>query len=214
MSKFPLCAQAVVALTLALGSFTANASTPAGGEKPNGTTLVRVARLGDGIYRGSRPSTDADFAYLRSLGIRTILSLQTHREFEPVDSEARNARRLGFTFYQSGVLGLPIQPSEKSIDRAEQVLGDATLRPIYLHCKLGRDRTGLVSALYRVYYENVAPRTAFQEEVIDFGYPIEHGFAHITLMGIKHYFFGHDLAPDFQERAEKLQPLKPIVSNF
>jgi protein tyrosine/serine phosphatase len=125
----------------------ASASTPEGGDKPHGTTLVRVAEVAPGIYRGSRPNRDADFEYLRGLGIRTILSLQDTEEGEQVGLERAQAERLGFAFFNSGVRGLPTQPTVASVDRAEQILADPSLRPIYLHCKLGRDRTGMVAAL-------------------------------------------------------------------
>ena len=41
-----------------------------------GTSLVRFERLDSGVYKGSKPKTDADFEYLKSKHIKTILNLR------------------------------------------------------------------------------------------------------------------------------------------
>jgi protein tyrosine/serine phosphatase len=38
-------------------------------------------------------------------------------------------------------------------------------QPVYIHCEHGADRTGLLIALYRVYYENWDPQLAYAEWV-------------------------------------------------
>src|ERR1700731_1971032 len=41
-----------------------------------GTSIIRFAKIDDGIYKGSKPRTDADFNYLQSLHIKYILELK------------------------------------------------------------------------------------------------------------------------------------------
>jgi hypothetical protein len=50
-----------------------------------GTSLVRFSEIDEGVYKGSKPKSDADFRFLRSKNIKTILDLQfvpvLYREF-------------------------------------------------------------------------------------------------------------------------------------
>lgn len=56
-----------------------------------------------------------------------------------------------------------------STDEAEQIkqilrtMHDPSRQPVYVHCQHGRDRTGMIVALYRVCYENANPENAYQE---------------------------------------------------
>lgn len=176
-------------IALILAAFTAaHACLAAGGTKPPGTTLVRFAKIGSDIYRGSKPETDADYEYLKSLGIRSIISLQVMSR--DIDPEGLEAPKHGFDFHSVPVEGLPFPPKQAAVDAAELVLADPTLRPIYVHCKLGRDRTGMIVALHRVYYDGVDPEVAYRDEMVDYGYP-ERGPEYWSLFGLKKYFWSH-----------------------
>jgi protein tyrosine/serine phosphatase len=50
-----------------------------------------------------------------------------------------------------------------SAERALGTLADVSLHPIYIHCELGRDRVGLIAALYRVRFQGWRPQAAYAE---------------------------------------------------
>lgn len=154
------------------------------GEHPAlGTTLVHFSKVDDGIYKGSRPKNDADFRYLESLHIRYIMDLN----FFPLFSihERRKVRKYGMTFLRVPMNASPIPPSEKHVNEALEILRDSSRHPIYFHCELGRDRTSLVAALYRMYFEGMPQDEAWQQMKAD-GYKDWFG-----IRGLKSYFDKH-----------------------
>jgi protein-tyrosine phosphatase len=61
-------------------------------------------------------------------------------------------------------------------------LSDASLRPIFVHCLLGKDRTAFILGLYRVYYEDWPPEAAWAE-MLRSGFHVRS-----TLRGFQTYF--------------------------
>lgn len=152
-----------------------------------GTSIVRFAQVDDGIYRGSRPKSDADFRFLRSKHVRFIVSL----EFIPFLSEfeEHKAKKYGIGFVHAVMNGSPVPPSEKHVNRVLRILKDKRNHPIYVHCALGRDRTGLIAALYKMYFRGMPPQAAWQE-MRSFGFKDSW-----TLRGLKSYFQKHTRRP-------------------
>lgn len=119
------------------------------------------------IYRGGEPLEPQGWDYLKSLGVRTVVKLNT--EAESIDAGA-NARRLT-------VVSLPITTCQqrtgapdfsKTIERA---VGEMRRGSVFVHCgsdsrshpnslaalfdfQGGQDRTGLVIGCYRVRVEH------------------------------------------------------------
>jgi hypothetical protein len=61
------------------------------------------------------------------------------------------------------------------------LLTSAHLQPVYIHCELGRDRSGLIIGLYRVRYEGWSPCAAYAE-MQQFGF-------NERLRGLDRYFW-------------------------
>ena len=152
-----------------------------------GTSIVRFAQVDAGVYRGSTPKNDADFKFLESKHIKYILNL----EFIPFLSELeeRRARTYGITVIDALINGSPIAPSEKHVNRILLILRDKRYHPIYFHCALGRDRTSLIAALYKMYFRGISQQAAWQE-MKSFGFKDSW-----TLSGLKRYFEKHPAPP-------------------
>lgn len=148
-----------------------------------GTSIVRFGRVDAGVYRGSKPHTDADFQFLRSKHIHAILDMR----FLPLLAapEARKARQYGMIFLTSPMNGSPVPPSEEHVNRILLILRDKRYRPIYFHCDLGRDRTSLIAALYEMYFLKRSRAAAWRDMK-------HYGFKESwNLRGLKVYFDEH-----------------------
>jgi len=152
-----------------------------------GTSIVRFEELDEGVYKGSKPKSDADYQFLRSKGIKHILNLR----FFPFlsASERRKAKANGMILITGTIIASPAQPTKRHIDLILCMLRDKCLRPIYFHCDLGRDRASLIAALYKVYFRGMPQEEAWREAE-------QAGFkGGWTLRGLKEYYADHTRLP-------------------
>jgi protein-tyrosine phosphatase len=128
-------------------------------EVPPGVKIAHFERVDAGVFAGSKPHTEADFEFLQSLGVRYIVSTR----FLPLlsGSEKRHARRYGMTLLSMPMNASPIPPRQKHVDQILQTLRKD--QPVYVHCVLGRDRTGLIAGLYRIRYLGVSKDEAWEQ---------------------------------------------------
>lgn len=121
--------------------------------------LQNFYKLDDKVYRSEQPDRKG-FDYLRSLGIRNVLNLRDHHKD---DAKAKGA---GLTLYR-------VEMSAGRITTDEVVTALRIIRlsegPIVIHCWHGSDRTGTVSALYRIIFQNWSKNEAI-EELMQGGY--------------------------------------------
>jgi protein-tyrosine phosphatase len=157
--------------------------------------IQRFAEVSPGIFRGSQPTTQADFDFLKVRGVRTILSLQTL----PWDiwPERRGAHHNGIEYHNVPIPAFPLAPGERRVQETLLTLTDPSLHPIFVHCSLGRDRTSMIVGLYRVYYQNWTPEAAWDEMLRD-GFKVDW-----TLRGLKTYFWTHTQRPDWATRSAR-----------
>jgi len=185
-SQMTYCFAKLVALCL-MTSYAVAQNVPASDPKPThpaaGTSIVRFGEIDDGVYKGSKPKSDADFRFLQSKNIKTIVDLQ----FVPVlyRFEKEKARKYEIRVIPISMNASPVAPSERHVDHALCLLADKKLRPVYFHCDLGRDRTSLIATLYEIYFRGLAPKDALQE-MKHFGFKDEW-----ILRGLKTYLQNH-----------------------
>jgi hypothetical protein len=126
-----------------------------------GTSLAHFAEIDSHVYVGSKPRTDKDFEFLQSQHVRYILNAR----FLPFLSgaEKRKAKRYGMQFLSVPMNASPIPPSRKHVNQILLTMHNAEFQPVYLHCVLGRDRTSLISGLYKIYFLGVSKSNALSE---------------------------------------------------
>ena len=152
-----------------------------------GTRLIRFQEIDEGVYKGSKPKTDADYEFLESKGVKYIVQL---RLFPWLNfAEKRKARKHGMTLLTGTISASPVEPSKKHVDAVLCFLRDKRYHPIYIHCDLGRDRAMLITGLYEMYYKGKSKQDAYKEMKY---YGFKDGWG---LAGLKNYFEHHSQQP-------------------
>ena len=112
-----------------------------------------------GLARGSKPN-EYGVASLAGRGFRTVVSLR-HDDTERARVEAAGMRYVEIPM-KIGPLGAPV-PTDDQVSEFLRAVTDSSGRPVYVHCHHGRDRTGVMVALYRVKVSGWAPEDAVRE---------------------------------------------------
>ena len=121
--------------------------------------LPGLTRVDSGIYRGAQPG-ELGMGELAGLGIRTVLSLR--REPDLVEAERALAEAAGLKFLHAPLAPLG-RPDHDSVEKILGQLTDAANQPIFVHCKRGADRTGMIIACYRIRMQGWSVERAIEE---------------------------------------------------
>jgi protein tyrosine/serine phosphatase len=98
--------------------------------------------------------------WLKQLGIKTVINL---RHFHG-ESEGDLVRAAGMR-YERVPLHSSEAPSAKEVEQFMKLVSDPSLRPIYVHCQFGVDRTGTMMAVYRIERDNWSNADALAEMI-------------------------------------------------
>ena len=110
------------------------------------------------LFRGGQPSIVA-WPVLAALGVTTVIDLCREREHSTA-VEARAVEAAGMRYVNFPMNGFET-PSAAQIAKVLNLVdtGDT----VFVHCKLGMDRTGVVVAAYRIAREHWANQQALDE---------------------------------------------------
>ena len=104
--------------------------------------LTNVGRVANGIFRGAQPEPEG-YATLKAMGVRTVINLRTrHGERKAVEAGGMRYVEIPMSFWRD------VDPAV--VRKALSVMTDPTSQPIFVHCSVGADRTGVVVAVYRM----------------------------------------------------------------
>ncbi len=145
----------ILLLSLASCAHLGNAQS-AGTPKGAGSPVVKVC---EGIYRGPRPG---DLNELKAVNVRTILDLENSTE--AVIQEEAAAKEAGIEVIKIPMSGVE-RPSPEDLAKAVEIMEDPKLQPVYVHCRHGRDRTGLAVAAYRILHDGWTVDRAYREAI-------------------------------------------------
>lgn len=127
--------------------------------KPVKTDHLRnFYKLDDKVYRSAQPDKKG-FRELERLGIQNVLSF---REFHSDDDAGGTALKLFRVKMDAGRI------RDDQVIEALHIINSAD-GPVLIHCWHGSDRTGLVSAMYRIVFQNWSKEDAI-DELIHGGY--------------------------------------------
>jgi protein tyrosine phosphatase (PTP) superfamily phosphohydrolase (DUF442 family) len=126
-------------------------------------SLTRFARVDERLYRGGQPDA-GEFARLRELGVRTVISLRSE---SAGSAEKQIVESLGMSFVHIPVtmhaFGLSGDVPTAAVKRFFEVVDDPSSGTVFVHCRRGADRTGTFVALYRIARQGWSPEKAYDE---------------------------------------------------
>lgn len=119
----------------------------------------RFYRVDDNVYRGKQP-TKEDIRKLSAMGVKIVLDLR--ERFERKLWERGVVESAGMQYMRIGLPGT-LEPTDHAIDKILAVLEDPSQGPVFIHCRRGADRTGLVIACYRITHDHWTNAQALKE---------------------------------------------------
>lgn len=148
--------------------------------------VPNLRAVSDNVLRGGRPDSGG-LQCLKDAGVRTIVNLcggaslvsmfrgsssaQACSESPDVAEEREEAKRIGLEF-----ISIPLDvfrtPNDESLQTFIDLVKKPERHPMFIHCLHGRDRTGLMTALYRVHCDDWTAEKAYAE-MIESGFDAE-----------------------------------------
>ena len=171
MRKNLFPATLVALLFLSTAVFAQNASSD--------TELPRFQQVTERLYRGGQPRAGG-LRRLRELGIDTIVNLRA--DGAEVRAEEAEAKALGFNYFN---IALPNwgRPQDGRVRRILLIIAAPQNGNVFVHCKEGVDRTGLIVALHRISHQ---------------GWPAGDALAEAERLGMRRVqFWMRDYAEDY-----------------
>ena len=147
----PVCRLATLAFAASLPFAAAFGASVAG--------IPNYHEVNSRIARGGQPSGEG-FRNLAAEGFRTIVDLR--EKDERAKDEKKLVEALGMKYVNIPMKGMKT-PDDKQVARALRVLNEDKASPVFIHCKRGADRTGLVMAVYRIEHDNWSNADALRE---------------------------------------------------
>jgi tyrosine-protein phosphatase SIW14 len=172
---------------------------PAYGQKLHIAGLPNAGKITDVFYRGAQPK-EMGFSELKKLGITTIVDLRGE-DRERITWERKLAESLGMRFVNIPVSGWSA-PTDEQVVQFLSLLRSEPGQKVFVHCRLGEDRTGVFTAVYRMAFEKWSAEQAMKEMYF-FGF---NGFWHPAMKSFVRDF------PSRLNSAPTLAPLRTPAS--
>ena len=156
--------------------------------------LPRFQQVSERLFRGGQPR-HGGIAKLRELGINTVVNLRGASA--RTRAEAEEVRALGLNYFN---IGLPnwSRPQESRVARILEVINAPENGRVFIHCKDGVDRTGMIVAIHRMTHA---------------GWNSDQALAEAERNGMRRtQFWMRDYAEDYGERLHKLGPETTLKS--
>jgi tyrosine-protein phosphatase SIW14 len=117
--------------------------------------IPRFQRVAPGLFRGGQPTPEG-FGFLQWRGIKTVVNLR--EEYD----EKELVEKLGMKYVY-----IPLDAWDPVPDQAVKeffrVVNDPESQPVFVHCRRGSDRTGIMVGFYRIVFDGWDGRRAYKE---------------------------------------------------
>ncbi len=130
------------------------------GERLKLPGLPNGGRISGSLYRGAQPHSEG-MRQLQSLGITTIVDLRGE-DAQKSEWERQQAEALGIHFVKIPVSGWA-PPSNEQLVQFLSLFRANPKEKVFVHCRLGEDRTGVFVAAYRMAFDGWSSEQAMNE---------------------------------------------------
>lgn len=137
--------QKTAAALIALFSFAALTAAQTTAEKqtfPN-VKIGNFGQMDERLFRGAQP-LEGDYQSLKDLGVNTVIDLRN----DPTDYAKGAVEALGMKYVNIPMSGWKT-PKMESINEFLALMEKPDTGKVYIHCKAGKHRTGVIGAAYR-----------------------------------------------------------------
>ena len=158
-------------------------ASPVSGEEHTVKGIGNFGEVTPTLFRGGQP-TEQGFEALAKMGVNIVVDNRGDRS----DSEGVDVRRLGMRY-----VAIPWHcpsPHDEVFAQFLKLLRDNPGKKVFVHCRLGDDRTGMMIASYRMAAEGWSADDALSE-MEDFGFTRAHHFICPRLESYEQSFPSH-----------------------
>lgn len=146
------------------------------GTRKSSVGLPNFGEVTANLFRGGQPGVDG-LESLKKMGVSIVVDMRSG----PNDHEKNVVNKLGMQ-YVSIPWHCPL-PSDESFARFLKLIEDNQGKKVFVHCRLGDDRTGMAIASYRMAEEGWSADEALNE-METFGFDWRH---HMICPTLEHY---------------------------
>jgi protein tyrosine phosphatase (PTP) superfamily phosphohydrolase (DUF442 family) len=116
--------------------------------------LPNLHRVSDAYYRGAQPSAEG-MRELERLGVKTVVNLRA------VNSDRDELGDAGLAYEHISFKAWHAE--DEDVVRFLRIVTDPKRQPVFVHCQHGADRTGMMTAIYRIAVEGWSKEDAIAE---------------------------------------------------
>lgn len=121
--------------------------------------LPRLSQVSDGLYRGAQPQPGG-LRRLAEMNINTVVNLRGTSKRTKADEAEASALSLRYFNVPLPTWG---RPKDSDVLRILEIITNPENGRVFVHCKDGVDRTGVIVALYRIKVESWTAESALAE---------------------------------------------------
>ena len=124
--------------------------------------VPNLHKVSDQLYRSAQPSA-VGMRNLSKLGIKTVINLRSfHSDRELLEGSGLDYEHIYMKTWH---------PEREDVVKFLRIMADPKRTPVLLHCQHGADRTGAMSAIYRIVVQGWSKEKALREMTEgDFGF--------------------------------------------
>ena len=163
-------------------------------DTPTYAELPRLHQVSERLYRGAQP-LDRGISKLHELGVNTVINLRGPNDL--TRAEETEARALGLNYFNIALPGWG-RPQDDRIARIMELINAPESGRVFIHCRAGVDRTGLIVAIYRMTHD---------------GWSSDRALAEAERLGMRRtQLWMRDYAKDYGDRVRKVGPEAALKS--